>query len=88
MHAPAFSKTHFLLTRMDIDIHQRRINLQIEQVGRKAAMKEHIPVSMSGSVREGFVTHVTAINIKILAIGIGPIVGRLGDPTRESKPGN
>lgn len=68
MHLAAFTKTHFVLAWMYIDIDQHRIEFQIENIGRMTSMKQDILVGLANSMRDKFVAHHATIDIKVLHV--------------------
>ena len=68
MHGPAVPETNFMLGRMRVDINQCRVQIEIEDIGRMAAMKQDIAVSLAHSADNHLVANSATIQIKVLQI--------------------
>ena len=86
VYQPAFTKAHLMFGRMDIDVYQRRIKLQIEHIGRMTAVKEHILIGLTYRMGNHLVTDDTAIDKEILLICLRTGKGRQAHPAPKPQP--
>ena len=59
-----------MLGWMNVDIHQHRIEFQIEHIGRMTPVKQDIPVGLANGMRYQLVAHHASIDKKMLHIGL------------------
>ena len=83
VHQPAFAKTHFRFRRMHVHVDCLRRNFQEQNVSGMTSMKKHVRICLANRVSNDSVAHETAIDVKILLIGLRTRSGRQSDPTRK-----
>ena len=84
MHQPRLVKAHFMLGRMDVDIHLVRIDLKIEHKSGLLIGPELIFAGLANGMVNQAVAHHAAIHIAILNIGKRSGVAlRIGDPATQ-----
>ena len=72
MYQAPITEAHLMLGRVHIDIDYRRVDFQVEHKDRVTAAKQHITVSLTNGVSHQPVADHTAIDEKVLVIGLGP----------------
>ncbi len=80
MDSARIPKSHLQLLRVRIDIHLGRIEIQIEHVGAKTAVKQHVLVGEAGGACNQLVAHEAAVEISELQIGLAARECRQGRP--------
>ena len=74
------AETHFVLGRMHVDVHARRVEPQEQHVRRLAAMEQHVGIGLLDRMRDAAIAHRAAVDVQVLLVGAGAVVGRLRDP--------
>ena len=64
----SLAEADLVLGGMDIDVHQHRRELQIEQVGRMTAMVQHILIGLTYRMAHQLVPNHAAVDVKELQI--------------------
>ena len=72
MHSPAITKAHLMFGRVNIDIHQGRVQLQVEHKRRMTTVIQNIPISLTHRVGHQFVPDYPTVDKEILQIAAGP----------------
>ena len=65
---------------MRIDVDTTRIELQKNDVGRLSRLEEHVLIAETYSMTEDFVTHDTAVNVRVLHVCLASRERRIGEP--------
>jgi len=85
MHQPRLVKAHFMLGRVNVNIHLVRVDLQIEHKSGLLIGPKLIFAGLANGMVYQPVAHHAAIHIAVLNIGkrSGVALG-IGDPTAQS----
>src|SRR5690606_5196735 len=70
MHHALFTKTHFVLGRVHIDIHLRRVQLEEQHIGRMTAVIQHIGIRLAHRMTDHLVTNHPAVDEEILQVSL------------------
>ena len=70
VHAPVIPEADFALGRMNVDVGNRRIHIQVQQVGRITARGQGIIESRSNRVKDFFIPYYPAIDKAELPVGL------------------
>ncbi len=87
MHQSPVPEAHFVLGRVNVDIHHRRVELQIEHEHRMPTMEQHVAIGLTHGMRDEAVAHHAAIDEEVLLIGLGTRVRRQAHPTGQTQAG-
>ena len=82
MHLAPIAKTHFDLGRMHVDIHPRRLNLNVQHIHRLAVAVQHVFVGRSRCMGDDFVADEALVDIGKLLVGAA--AGVVGDAGSSS----
>src|SRR5882672_1789219 len=85
VYAARIPETHLDLRRVNIRIHQRRVQVDKQHVGRMALVMKHVVIGLAHGVRQQLVPNVTAVDEEVLRVAGPARVGRLGDQTAQAK---
>ena len=78
----------FIFRRVNIDVHQRRIQRQVKNKNRVPPVIEHIPVGLAYGMGYQSVFYHAAIDVKVLPVGLGAGKGGQSHPAPEMKAGD
>ena len=76
-------ETHFVLGRMDVDIHLAGIQLDIKHIGREAIGGQQLVIGLANGVIDELVPHHAAIDIGVLQVVLRPGPCRSGQPAPQ-----
>jgi hypothetical protein len=85
MDSARIAKSHFQFLRMRIDVDPARIHLQVQQVGAKSAMKQHVAISQARGAHQDFVAHEAPIQKAELQVRLAARKGRQRQPSRQAQ---
>ena len=86
MDQPGLVKTHFMLRRMDVDIHLVRVNLKVQDKSRLLIGPELIFTGLANSVVDQPIAHHTAVDVAVLDLRQRRIgMQRIGHPAAEGQ---
>ena len=83
MHTATIAETYFVLGGMRIRVNAGRIHRQIQYVGRVAAVKKNVPISMTHGMRKSFVHNTAAIDEPVLHVRLAAVICRQREPARK-----
>ena len=69
VHRAAVAKAHLDLGGVHVHIHQRRVDLHEQRIGRLLVAVQHVFVGAARTVHDHFVAHKAAIHIRKLVVG-------------------
>ena len=88
MHGAALAKPHLVLGWMDIDIDLRRVDLEMQNEGRMAAVMENILKGLANGMSDQSIPNHPPIHEEILEVGLASGKGRRGNPTTQLQTGS
>ena len=68
VHLAAVAKAHFDFGGVNVHVHPRGVNFQVQHVDRLAAPMQHVFIGGTGGVAQHLVTHVAAIHVGELLV--------------------
>ena len=80
MHRPAVAKTDFVFRRVSVDIDERGIHVEVQDIGRMPAVKQHIAVGLAHGTYANAIPNGAAVQKKMLQVGLAAGKDRPGDP--------
>ena len=87
VHQTRIPEAHLVLGRVHIDIHAARIELQEQHIRRVAAVEQDIGIGLPDRVRHAAVAHRAAVDVEILLVRAGAVIGGLRDPSAQAQAG-
>ena len=85
MDAARIAKSYFQFLRMRIDVDPARIHLQVQQVGAKSAVKQHVAISQARGAHQNLVAHEAPIEKAELQVRLAARKGRQRQPPRQAQ---
>ena len=86
MNLALLAEAHLVLGGVDVHIHRIRGQIQEEHESRMATVVQHIAIGLTHSVGDHPILYGSAIDKKVLEIGLAPGKGGLGHPAVEPQP--
>ena len=83
MHGAGVAKAHFGFGRVDIDVNQRRVDVDKQADRRLASAMQHVAIRFAQGVADDFVAHEPAIDEHLLTILGFAGAGWVDDETLE-----
>ena len=63
------AEPHFMLGRVDVDIHPARIKLQEQHERGMPAVEKHVGIRLAHGVRDDPVLHRATVDVEVLLVG-------------------
>ena len=79
------AEAHLVLGRMHVDVDAARVEFEEQHVGRLAAMEQHVGIGLLHRMRDAAVAHGATVDVEVLLVGAGAVVGRLADPAMQAQ---
>jgi hypothetical protein len=76
VHRAAVAEAHFDLGRVDVDVDQRRVEVERQHIGREAVAVQHVLVGGADRVHQQLVAHEAPVHVEELAVGARLRCGR------------
>ncbi|VFT25795.1 Uncharacterised protein [Pseudomonas aeruginosa] len=83
MDHPAVTEANFVLGRVHVDVHHRRIDFEEQHEGRMPAVVQHVAISLAHRVGDQLVAHHAPVHIEVLQVRLAAREGRQADPTPQ-----
>ncbi len=87
VHPAVVPEAHFVLGRVDVDIHGGRVHFQVQHKRRVASVIEHVLVSLTDCMPDQLVTNGPTVDVKMLQVRLAAIEARLRHPPPQAQSG-
>ena len=84
MHHAAVAEAHFMLGRMHVDVHHRRVDIEEQHKRRVPAIEQHIAIGLAYRMGHQLVANHAPVDVEILQIRLTAREGRQPDPAPQS----